>query len=271
MVPGCKFDYVLVLEGPQGVGKSTLLRTFAGDLGHIETTTSTEQKDFFMQLSGNAVVEFSEGDTLSRTEVKRMKAIITVQVDKFRAPYGRTVMAHPRRSVFAMTTNQTEYLKDETGNRRWLPVAVLGKINMQWLEENREQLLAEAYHRVITEKETTWEFPEEEMQAQQQMRRVEDPNTDAVVGWYTQLTPVRRADGITVDQAFREALHNGMASPITHSIKMGIGDILKNMLMLDRQRGMFGGVRIYRWYPTEKTPGAVDPFAVFDGVADEKF
>lgn len=272
ILPGCKFDYVLVLEGPQGIRKSTSLLTLAGSLGHIETTTSTENKDFFMQLIGNAIVEFSEGETLSRTEVKRMKAIITVQVDKFRAPYGRTVMPHPRRSVFAMTTNQTEYLKDETGNRRWLPVAVNGSVNLKWLEENREQLFAEAYYRVITKSETTWEFPEKEMEEQQAMRRVQDANAEPVTNWYIQLPQSKRDAGITVDQAFRDALHNGFTAPITHSIKIGIADVLTTILFLEKKRGMVGGIQSNRWYPTTKTPEPITESTPFDTpVTDEKF
>lgn len=251
--PGCKFDYVLVLEGEQGIKKSTALLTLAGELGHVETTMSTETKDFFMQFLGNAIVEFSEGETLSRTEVKRMKAIITVQIDKFRAPYGRSVVPHPRRCVFSMTTNQTEYLKDETGNRRWLPVAVNGLVDLKWIEDNREQILAEAYYRVV-KGETTWEFPEEEMQLQQNMRRIQDPNADSVVNWYMQgLSESKRDEGITLDQAFREALNSGFGGPMSRQIEMGLADILRTVLLLEKRRGMIGGIRQTRWYPSKQT------------------
>lgn len=263
--PGCKFDYVLVLEGDQGIKKSTSLLMLAGQLGHVETTMSTEQKDFFMQFLGNAIVEFSEGETLSRTEVKRMKALITVQVDKYRAPYGRTVLPHPRRSVFAMTTNQTEYLKDETGNRRWLPVAVKGHADLKWIEESREQLLAEAYHRVVEKNETTWEFPEEEMIIQQNLRRIQDANADPIVNWYaTQLTPTLREEGITTEMAHRNALNSGFMSPMTRPLEMGIADVFKTVLMLEKKRGMIGGVRATRWYPTDKTFEAIEGIKVLD-------
>lgn len=251
--PGSKFDYVLVLEGEQGIRKSTSLLTLAGELGHVETTMSTEQKDFFMQFLGNAIVEFSEGETLSRTETKRLKAIITVQIDKFRAPYGRAIVPHPRRCVFAMTTNQSEYLKDETGNRRWLPVAVVGNVDLKWIEENREQILAEAYARVM-KGETTWEFPEEEMLLQQSLRRIQDPNADPVVNWYMQhLTPRLRDEGVTVDDAFKNALNAGFSGPIPRLVEMGLCDIFKSVLKLEKRRGMIAGIRQTRWYPTIQT------------------
>lgn len=253
--PGCKFDYVLVLEGAQGIGKSTSLGILAGALGHVETTMSTDTKDFFLQFQGNAIVEFSEGETLSRTETKRLKAIITVQNDKFRPPYGRTVIENPRRCVFAMTTNQSEYLKDETGNRRWLPVAVTRNADTDWLLANREQLLAEAYHRLSVDKETTYEFPVDDIAAAQQERRIHDPNEERIMTWYfNQLSKTQRDEGITIAQAFQDALNGGfMAKPITRAEEMSIADVFKSSLSLERRRGMVAYVRVWRWYPTPKT------------------
>lgn len=250
IVPGCKFDYVLVLEGKQGSKKSTSLAILGGDW-HVETTMSTESKDFFMQFQGKAIVEFSEGETLSRTEVKRMKAIITMQSDKFRPPYGRVSIDFPRRCVFAMTTNQDEYLKDETGNRRWLPVkVVLPQANVEWLLANRDQLFAEAYHRVIEKNETIYEFPEEITAAEQHKRRVQDPNLDAVEDWYYNvLKPHERAAGITVYQVMRDALNNGFINhPLTKHEEMTIADMLKNFLTLDRKRVIVESKRTWKWY-----------------------
>lgn len=265
--PGAKFDYVLVLEGAQGIRKSTSLDILAGKLGHIETTTSTETKDFFMQFQGNAIVEFSEGETLNRTEVKRMKAIITMQVDKFRAPYGRVVTDHPRRCVFAMTTNQTEYLKDETGNRRWLPVAVVGNVDTDWIEANREQLFAEAAFR-LSKGETTWDFPEAEMKSQQAQRRILDPNTDVLTNWYVGLTPSRRREGVTVVDAYREALNGGFNGPMTRQVEIGIADVFRTSIFLEKKTGMVGGMRITRWYSALDVP---DVIVVPESVVESPF
>jgi len=250
--PGCKFDYVLVLEGEQGTRKSTSLHILGGDW-HVETAMSTDSKDFFMQFAGKAIIEFSEGETLNRTEVKRMKAIITMQSDKYRPPYERSSQDFPRRCVFAMTTNQTEYLKDETGNRRWLPITVaLPEANIDWLKDNRDQLYAEAYHRVHNLKETIYEFPKEETRAAQEARRIREPNTDLVVDWYfNKLSKDKREDGITVNQVYRDAFHGGYPSkPLDRYNEMNIADILKTSLKLTKRRVMYNGVQSIRWYNT---------------------
>lgn len=254
--PGCKFDYVLVLEGPQGSRKSTSLAALGG-LWHFETSEGTDSKDFFMQFEGKAIVEFSEGETLSRTEVKRMKAIITTQVDRYRPSYGRFSMDFPRRCIFAMTTNADEYLKDETGNRRWLPVKLeVVQANVEWIRENREQLLAEAYHRVITLKESTYDFPEEETLAAQNQRRVHDANADPVIDWYwNRLTSTQRADGITVHDAYTAVLQGGFSSKAMSKYEeISLANIFKKELGLEKVRIMRNRARAWRWYEEGKTP-----------------
>ena len=184
-----------------------------------------------MLLQGNLIIEFSEGETLSRGEIKQLKALITTQYDKFRAPYERYVQTHPRRCVFAMTTNQTEYLKDETGNRRWLPVAVNGDANIEWLRSNRDQLLAEALYRVEVLKENTYEFPDEVLE-EQARRQVSDPNQERI------------------DMVHRSALNqlNGM---IAKREQMEIANVLKNHLGLVKKPVMIKGVRYARWFPAD--------------------
>ena len=261
MVPGCKFDYVLVLEGPQGTKKSTSLSILGemadGSNWHVETNMSTDNKDFFMQFSGKAIIEFSEGETLSRTEVKRMKAIITTQADKYRPPYERVSQDFKRRCVFAMTTNESEYLKDETGNRRWLPVELkLDQANIEWLETNRDQLFAEAYHRVMVLKETIHEFPIEETLMKQEARRVQDVNTDLIVDWYIALPNITKNDGISIREVYVKALGNSSASftkPLDKLDEMRIGGVLRTTLKLIKKQTMVEGQRVVRWYPSAPT------------------
>jgi predicted P-loop ATPase len=269
--PGCKFDYVLVLEGPQGSKKSTSLDILGGDW-HVETAMSTEGKDFFMQFQGKAIIELSEGETLNRTEVKRMKAIITTQVDTYRPSYGRTTQDYPRRCVFVMTTNQSEYLKDETGNRRWLPVALgIPHANIEWLRDNREQLFAEAYHRAIVLKESVHEFPDE-INASQDARRISDPNADMIVDWFfNKLTQAQRDDGITIYQVYRDAIHNGYVSKsMNKTDEMTIADTLKRILRLDSRRVMKSGARTTKWFmvatPSTETPIKSEVEQILDGV-----
>lgn len=242
--PGCKFDYVLVLEGKQGTRKSTSMGILGGDW-YVETTASPDNKDFFMTLQGNLIIEFSEGESLSRADIKQLKAVITTQYDKFRAPYERHIQTHPRRCVFAMTTNQDEYLKDETGNRRWLPVATVGNANTDWLRENRDQLLAEALYRVRELKETTYEFPDE-VYEEQAKRQVTDPNRDRVVEWYSTYDEMKKKQGVTTHQVHTEAL--GMFSgKFTKMDAISITNILRS-IGLEQKRIRVTDSRVYRWF-----------------------
>ncbi len=250
VIPACKFDYVLVLEGEQGIKKSTSLMALGGEW-YLETAMSTENKDFFMQFQGKAIIEFSEGETLSRTEVKRMKAIITMQTDKYRPAYGRLSVDFPRRCVFAMTTNQEEYLKDETGNRRWLPVACKQVADVDWILANREQLFAEAYKRVIIDNEKIWEFPDEETKKEQEARRIKDANDETIVDWYwNKLTADERARGITITQAHSDALNGSMSfgKSMNKFQEMSIANILRNTLHLTKKRKELNGAKITKWY-----------------------
>ena len=258
--PGCKFDYVLVLEGRQGIKKSTSL----GIIGsipnhpslHVETVFTPDNKDFFMLFGGKAIVEFSEGETLTRTESKHLKAIISMQFDKYRPPYERSPKDFPRQCVFAMTTNQEEYLKDETGNRRWLPVACEGTVNTEWLIENKEQLYAEAYHRVIELKETVYEFPEEETLRQQQMRQLTDPKEEQIYEWYfNKLGDSERNEGITTRMAYVGGVQGGSSfgREMGKLEEMQISGIFKNNLYLDKKRIQIENARFYRYYPSERT------------------
>lgn len=247
--PGCKFDHVLVLEGEQGSKKSTSLSILGGQW-YVETAMSTDNKDFFMQFQGKAIIEFSEGETLNRTEVKRMKAIITTQVDKYRPPYERLSQDFPRRCVFAMTTNESEYLKDDTGNRRWLPVKLIHEeANVIWLAENRGQIFAEAYHRLTQLKESVHEFPKESTKEEQAKRRIYDPNTDAIVEWYlTSLTDEQREDGVTIMQAYEKVLNKNGGGKIDRWSEITIGNIFKEILKLEKRRVMRHGISSSRYF-----------------------
>ena len=215
---------------------------------------STDSKDFFEQFQGKAIIEFSEGETLSRTEVKKMKAIITTQIDRFRPSYGHFSTDHPRRCVFAMTTNQHQYLKDETGNRRWLPVSVVfSEANVECLGSNRDQLFAEAYYRLTALNETTYEFPKEETLRQQAMRRISDPNEERICDWYlNEITDNKRAEGITITQVYQSALHSGfMTSGMKKFEEMSIAAILKDVLLLERRRKTDNNIQTWKWFPLE--------------------
>lgn len=145
MRPGCQADSVLILQGPQGSFKSTALRILGGDW-FSDDIGELGSKDTLMQMQGKWIIELSELDALSRAEATKTKSFITRQIDNYRPPYGRASLDVRRQAVFAGTTNHDVFLKDETGNRRFWPVRV-GKIDLDALRRDRDQLWAEAYER----------------------------------------------------------------------------------------------------------------------------
>lgn len=148
--PGCKFDTVPVLEGAQGIGKSTLIHKLGGDWFTDGLQKLDGNKDDLQLLSQSWIVELSELASMSRTHIDQAKGFISRTVDSYRPPYGRMTINQKRHVVFIGTTNNAEFLKDATGNRRWYPITCRkGKQTKSVfdgsLEEVLPQLWAEAY------------------------------------------------------------------------------------------------------------------------------
>lgn len=141
--PGCKADHVLVLVGPQGVGKSSAIRVLAGAENFADSLPDLGHKDAADYLRGVWVVELSELDSISRSELATVKAFVSRTCDRYRAAYGRATEAHPRRCIFIGSTNEDAFLSDVTGNRRFWPVTV-GRVDLEALRRDRDQLWAEA-------------------------------------------------------------------------------------------------------------------------------
>ena len=142
MRPGCKLDYIPILEGPQGEGKSTAIEIlfapwFTDDIAELGS------KDAAMQVRTAWGIEIGELSSMTRGEIERVKAFISRKVDRFRPSYGRHVIEVPRQSVFVGSTNDDEYLKDATGARRFWPIRC-GTLDLKALRRDRDQLWAEA-------------------------------------------------------------------------------------------------------------------------------
>ena len=147
MVPGTKYDNMLILSGPQGIGKSTLLDIMSR--GWFNDSIRTfEGKEASELLQGVWLVEVSELDAFRRTDVSRIKQFLSLRADRFRAAYARNAKEFPRRCVFFGTTNTTDFLQDRTGNRRFWPVdvGITKPVKRVWadLAQEVDQLWAEA-------------------------------------------------------------------------------------------------------------------------------
>jgi hypothetical protein len=142
--PGCKFDYVVVLEGPQGSGKSTALRILAGDANFSDAEIlSADQREQQEMIVGVWICELSELAGLRKTDVEKVKMFASKTCDSARPAYARSRVDRLRRCIFVGTTNDAEYLQDPTGNRRFWPI-LTGTIDLAALRRDRDQLWAEA-------------------------------------------------------------------------------------------------------------------------------
>ena len=146
--PGCQADATLVLEGEQGLGKSTFFFDMFGAKWFTDHLPDLHNKDAMMQLRGAWCVEIAELATFTRTDAKKINQFLTTKIDRYRDPYGRLVQDFPRQTVFAGTVNPGAmgYLKDETGARRFWSIPV-ETFNSGAIRENRDQYWAEAVHR----------------------------------------------------------------------------------------------------------------------------
>lgn len=148
---GCKFDHILVIEGSQGAGKSTALRTLAtfGDddervyVQEGVTISAIQNKDTIQQIQGHIFVELAELAGFGKKNDDDVKRWITLQEDTCRLPYMRKPVVFKRQFVLSATTNDYNYLKDPTGNRRYWCIRI-GYINIELLKADRMQLWAEA-------------------------------------------------------------------------------------------------------------------------------
>lgn len=181
--PGCKVDAMPILESErQGVGKSSAVEVmfapwFTDDIAEIGS------KDSQMQIRGVWGVELSELSAMTRGEVERQKAFASRRKDRFRPSHAKHVIEVPRQCSFVGTTNSDEYLKDETGGRRYWPIKC-GVIDLDALRRDRDQLWAEAV--ALYEAKEQWWFDgesDDDARAEQDARFGDDPWQAGIEKW----------------------------------------------------------------------------------------
>ena len=187
--PGMKFDYVLVLAGPQGVGKSTLIARLGGKyFSDALTIADMRDKTGPEKLMGYWLLEISEMAGIKKVDVETVKSFASRQDDKFRVAYGTVVESHPRQCVIFGTTNTlTGFLRDVTGNRRFWPVTVSGvSIKHPWEMDSAyvDQVWAEAVTLYNAGETLILTGDEAELALEQQHEALENDDREGLVREY---------------------------------------------------------------------------------------
>src|SRR5262249_29169626 len=141
--PGCQADHMIVLEGPQGIGKSKALRTIGGQWFCEQHESATNHKSFGENLQGYMLVEISEMDSCKKAKVKKEKPTTTPTKVFFSKSYPPPGGDPPRRCFLAGTTNRDDWTRDKPGARRFWPIAC-GEIDLEAIRANRAQFFAES-------------------------------------------------------------------------------------------------------------------------------
>lgn len=230
--PGCKFDYMLVLEGKQGSGKSTVVGTIGGHW-YGDITINPHEKDTVAAMLGKWICEASEMEFTTRAEAQAMKAFLTRQSDRIRAAYAHHVRDYPRQCIFIGTMNleaEPGYLKDQTGNRRFWPV-LTQNINIPGLRAVRDQIFAEAKHRYfageslfIEDKNTV-----DQAMAEQHARRQVDPWLEKIEEWLDGDEFGKSRDTVTGMEIWTKCL-SGMEKSVTRREQCRIANIMQHEL-----------------------------------------
>lgn len=253
--PGCKYDYMIVLEGGQGIGKTLSLEILGGEWYNAISLSNNKFEDTVAYMNGTWIAEPSEmGFLKSRKDHEELKAFLTTRVDKARLSYERHAKDFPRQSIFIGTINPEEngYLSDPTGNRRYLPVKCGDAVDINGIQRDRDQLWAEAWTIYKTGKFRL--YADDKRKAalqnyQQQMREVEDSWGGFVKDWLKTVPLVGGDIVVTLEEVFTGAL-NGRETDFNRNQQMRICNILKKLRFRKSRKSTASGTRYNAWVKT---------------------
>jgi predicted P-loop ATPase len=222
--PGCKADYMLILEGPQGAQKSSACRVIAGEWfsDNLPDLSRGDAVRLSMHLRGKWLIEIAEMSSFNAAESHTLKEFLTQTEERYTPKYARNEVREPRQCLFIGSTNEGQYLKDATGGRRFWPVRV-GIIDLEALAQDRDQLLAEAVH-LYQEKRPWWperEFESEHIAPEQASRMQEDVWSVAISEWL---------DGVGASSSGRQH-HCTVTQIATDALLIPIGRVTKREQM----------------------------------------
>lgn len=246
--PGCKVDTALILQGPQGYRKSSFFRTLAGsDWFDDSMGSAMNERDERLKLHQFWFLEWAELEgILKRKDTSAVKSFLSCQVDTVRPPYGRNAISLKRRCIIVGSTNQSDFLSDATGNRRFWVVPVQHPIDIERLMRERDQIWAAAlalyksgYPLFLSQKE------ESEAAELNESYQSEDP-------WYGRIVAYLRDSRIN-EVTTSEILTSALEIDVSHQSRreqMRASEVLKS-LGWKRRRKMFRGTRRQVWFNPE--------------------
>lgn len=244
--PGCQMDTALILQGIQGIGKSSFFRALYGDEFFDDTMAEASDKDELMKLHQHWAVEWAEFETqLSRKGYSRLKQFMTTKVDNYRPPYGRTSKSFRRHSVLVGSTNEAEFLNDPSGDRRYWVIPVKSKIDARLAGELRDRIWSAAT--VAYRSGEQWWLTEQERQLAEEANkpfRVSDTWEEYIQNY------IRERSFVTIAELMSEAIDIESGKQDKNS-QMRVSGILTR-LGWQKGRGYVKGNRVRGWVPSER-------------------
>jgi len=249
--PGCKWDYCLVLEGPQGIGKSELLSILGGDW-YAALTISKSNNESEREVCGSWIIELDEMLFIKKTDVDHIKAFMTRKADKYRDKWDILASNHKRSCVFIGTINPSVsgYLKDPSGARRFWPVycnATIGQINHVKFKEIVKQLWAEAYaaykNREVSYPTKKHEF--EMLAFEVDKRREEHPWKELIEEYLEE----NKVTAISTSDLWQNCFYGDKA--YSHVTRNNVAEIMDSLGWL-KGRKVVNGIKKTVWFPKDK-------------------
>ena len=213
--PGCIMRTMVVFKGRQWTGKSTVFAAIGGQW-YAEVLENIHTNNFLQSLNGNIIMEFADLSGFVRADINRIKQIISCRKDRYRAPYDRAPATHLRQCVFTATTNEHDFLRDDTGNTRFWPIET-GGISISKIIDNRDQLFAEAVH--LYKGGADWYIMPDETTAEQEKYRSSDEWEEAIAEY------VKPQQQTTIRELATECLKIDIGK-LDKSLQMRIGRVL---------------------------------------------
>lgn len=249
--PGCKVDTVLILQGKQGAKKSTFFETLASYEWFEDGMGTSSDKDELLKMYDVWWCEWAELETVfKRKDVSALKAFITTKIDRLRAPYGKGNITLPRRSILVGSTNESSFLADPTGSRRFwvVPVNLPGnqKIDIESIALQRDRIWAAAVH-AYRAKEEWWLSAELEQDAQVANKDYQDSDTweDVIAEWVDCRTK------FTLDHLLKECFDIEIKEQ-SRGVQRRAGKVLKQMGYINKALRIDGNPQKRYWLRKEK-------------------